>query len=66
MTGISHMSHCCGNSVAMATRVKINNSFVLSRIEFTFGMEVSLDDRHQPYPLLLWLLSCHGNQQIPQ
>ena len=45
---------CYGNLVAMATRVKPNNSLVLSHIEFMFGMGVPWDDRHQSYTLLLW------------
>ena len=40
----------------------LNNSFVLSRTNFRFGMEVLWDNRHQPYTSLLWQSSCHGNQ----
>ena len=32
----------------------ISNSFVLSRFEFIFGMEVPLSDKHQPHISLLW------------
>ena len=42
----------------------LNSSYVLSHIEATFGIKVPLDDKHQPYTLLLWLLSCHGNQRF--
>ena len=40
----------------------LNNSFVLSRTDFRFGMEVLWDNRHQPYTSLLCQFSCHGNQ----
>ena len=46
MVGISHIPRCYGNSVAMATIMNLNYSFVLSFIEFMFGMEVSWDNRH--------------------
>ena len=38
--GISLIPHCYGNLVAMATKVKPYNVFVLSPIEFIFGMEI--------------------------
>ena len=38
--GISLIPRCYGNSVLMATRLK-NNFFVLSHIEFIFGIQVS-------------------------
>ena len=31
-------------------------------LKLALGMEVLWDDRHQPTTLLLWLVSCHGNQ----
>ena len=40
MIGISQLTHCHGNSITMAIRVKANNCFVLSHIETVFGMEV--------------------------
>ena len=39
--GISHVPRCFGNSAAMAIRVKLNDSFVLSPIESAFAMELS-------------------------
>ena len=48
--------------VAMATRVKAQNSFGLRHIEFIFGIEITWDNRHQPLTSLLWYFSCHGNQ----
>ena len=36
MTGISHIPHCYGYLVAMITKRYLNNSFVLSPIEFIF------------------------------
>ena len=42
------------NFHAMATRLKPQNSFVLSCIEFIFGMEAAWDNRHQPHTSLLW------------
>ena len=53
MIGISHVPCCYANSVAMATRGDIHYSFVLSRIEFTFGKEVPWDKRHQSHTSLL-------------
>ena len=38
MTGISHIPCCYGSSVAMASRMKLNSSFVLSCIEVTCGV----------------------------
>ena len=32
----------------------LNNSFVLTPIEFIFDMEVLEDNKHQPHTLLLW------------
>ena len=54
MTGISQLQRCYGNSVAIATRANLNNSFFFSRIESIFGIEVPWHDRHQPTTLLLW------------
>ena len=52
MTGISQLPRCYGSAVAMATRVKNKNSFVLSHIESIIGMEVHWDNRHQPSTLV--------------
>ena len=38
MIGISHIPHCYGYLVVMATKIYLNNSFVLSPIEFIFDM----------------------------
>ena len=54
MIGISHISQCYGYLVALVTKRYIDNSFVLSPIEFIFDMEVPKDDKHQPRTLLLW------------
>ena len=44
----------------MAATVIRHNSFVLSHIESTFGMEVLWDNRHQPRTSLPWKLQhCH-------
>ena len=51
--GISLIPCCNGNLVAIATKVKLYNFFVLSRIEFIFGMEIPLDNRHQLHTSLL-------------
>ena len=48
MIGISHMPYCYGYLVAMVTKRTLNNSFVLSPIEFI------PKDKHQSYTLLLW------------
>ena len=37
------------------------NSFVFSRIESIFAMQVLWDNSHQPHISLLWLLGYHGN-----
>ena len=54
MIGISHMSHCYGYLVSMAKKRYLNNSFVLSPIEFIFVIEVPKENKHQPHTLLLW------------
>ena len=41
MIGISHIPHCYSYLVAMVTKRYLNNSLVLSPIEFIFDMEVS-------------------------
>ena len=48
MTGIRQLQCCYGNSVAIATRENLNNSFFFSCIESIFGMEILWHDRHQP------------------
>ena len=53
MTGINHIAHCHANLVTMTARVN-SYCFVLSCIEFIFGIEVPWDNRHQPHTLLLW------------
>ena len=61
MIGINHIPRCYGNLVAMATRVKKTNySFVLSCIEFIFGMELAWDNRHQPHTYIPHTY-IHGN-----
>ena len=50
------------NNTLIGKYILLCNSFVFSRIEFIFGMEVPWDNRHQPHTLLLWKLSHHGNQ----
>ena len=40
MISMSHLTHCNGNLVAMVTKRYLSNSFVLSPIEFIFGMKV--------------------------
>ena len=50
------------NQFLWKPKCNLNYSFILSFIEFMFGMEVSWDNRHQPHTLLLWELSCHSNQ----
>ena len=54
--GRRHQSHTWlrWKLVAMATRVKLCNFFVLRRIEFIFGIEIPLDNRQQPHTSLLW------------
>ena len=54
MTGISQLQYCYGNSVDIATRANLNNSFFFSCIESIFGMEIPWHDRHQPATSLLW------------
>ena len=48
--------------VAMVTRYNTSITYIVSWIEFIFGMEVLWDNRHQPHTSLLWKLGCHGNQ----
>ena len=36
--------------------ILLPDSFVLSRIESIFGMELRCDNRHQPHTSLLWKL----------
>ena len=40
MIGFSPIPECYDDSGAMATTGNFNNSFVLSRIEFTFDMKI--------------------------
>ena len=53
--------------VAMVTELSwqpqryVNNSFVSSHIESTFGMELLWDNRYRPYTSFLWKLGCHGS-----
>ena len=52
MIGISYIPSFYG-TIAMTTRPTLDNFFVLYRIEFIFGMEVSWDNRHHPHTSLL-------------
>ena len=47
-----HQPHCYGYLVAMVTKRYLNNTFVLSPIEFVFDMDFPKDDKHQPHTLL--------------
>ena len=49
----------------MATTVIRHNSFALSHIESTFGMEILWDNRHQPHTSMPWKLQrCHELNMI--
>ena len=37
------------------------NAYVLSPVEFLFGMKLSQEDRCKPHTSLLWKQGCHGN-----
>ena len=39
----------------------IVNAYVLSPVEFLFGMKLSLEDTCKPHTSLLWKQRCHGN-----
>ena len=54
MKDISHLPGCFGYLVAMATRVKAQNSFGLRHLEFIFGIKITWDNRHQPLTSLPW------------
>ena len=49
MIGISHISHCYSYLVAMATKRYLNNSFVVSPIEFIFDMGIFRTISHIPF-----------------
>ena len=54
MISISQILCCYGNLVTWEPKRNQSNSFVLSCIEFIFGMELPWDDKHQPNTSLLW------------